>query len=122
MKSVLIALGAATLSLVSASPAAVPRQNDHSFMGTNLYFLQGLSDAAQDAYKGKLKVVGAPFSEERYGIGLKKGDTDLCEQVNDALTKMVDDGAWDKAVEDNFGPAGFEVDEKTNPPEHDTCS
>ncbi len=78
--------------------------------------------AAQDAYKGKLKVVGAPFSEERYGIGLKKGDTALCEQVNEALTKMVDDGAWDKAVEDNFGPAGFKVDEKTNPPKADACS
>lgn len=78
--------------------------------------------AAQDQYKGKLKVVGAPFSEERYGVGLKKGDTELCEQVNEALTKMVDDGEWDKAVEKNFGPAGFEVDSKTNPPKLDACS
>jgi glutamate transport system substrate-binding protein len=30
--------------------------------------------AAQDQYKGKLKVVGAPFTKERYGVGLKKGD------------------------------------------------
>src|SRR6478672_6326280 len=26
---------------------------------------------------GAFKIVGKPFSEERYGIGLKKGDTDL---------------------------------------------
>lgn len=78
--------------------------------------------AAQPQYKGKLKVVGAPFSEERYGVGLKKGDTALCEDVNKALTKMVEDGAWDKAVEDNFGPAGFKVDAKTNPPKLDACS
>ena len=78
--------------------------------------------AAQPQYKGKLKVVGAPFSEERYGIGLKKGDTALCEKVNKALTKMVDDGSWKKAVDANFGPAGFKVDPKTNPPKLDTCS
>lgn len=78
--------------------------------------------AAQPQYKGKLKVVGAPFSEERYGIGLKKGDTALCEKVNKALTKMVDDGSWQKAVDANFGPAGFKVDPKTNPPKLDTCS
>ena len=31
--------------------------------------------AAQPEYAGKFKVVGKPFSEEKYGIGLKKGDT-----------------------------------------------
>jgi glutamate transport system substrate-binding protein len=36
--------------------------------------------AAQPQYKGKLKVVGAPFSEERYGVGLKKGDVALCRR------------------------------------------
>lgn len=35
---------------------------------------------------------------------------------------MVDDGEWDKAVEKNFGPAGFEVDSETNPPKLDACS
>ena len=31
--------------------------------------------ASQPAYKGKLKLVGKTFSEEKYGVGLKKGDT-----------------------------------------------
>ena len=34
--------------------------------------------AAQPQYAGKLKLVGKPFSEEKYGVGLKKGDTELC--------------------------------------------
>ena len=44
--------------------------------------------AAQPQYAGKLKVVGKPFSTERYGVGLKKGDTELCNKVNAALEKM----------------------------------
>lgn len=78
--------------------------------------------AAQDAYTDKLKVVGNTFSEERYGVGIEKGSTDLCEKVNDALTKMIDDGDWETAVDDSFGPADFEVDEDENPPELDECS
>ncbi|MEI2779607.1 MAG: glutamate ABC transporter substrate-binding protein [Tetrasphaera sp.] len=78
--------------------------------------------AAQPAYKGKLKVVGKTFSEERYGVGLKKGDVALCEKVNTALKKMVDSGDWQKAVDANFGPAGFKVDTSTNPPKTDACS
>lgn len=78
--------------------------------------------AAQPAYKGKLKVVGQTFSEERYGVGLKKGDTALCEKVNTALKKMIDSGEWQKAVDKNFGPAGFKVDTTKNPPKQDACS
>ena len=77
--------------------------------------------AAQDQYKGKLKVVGAPFSEERYGIGLKKGDTDLCTKVTDAIKSMIDDGSWQKFVDDNLGPAGFKPG-AGNPPTPDACS
>lgn len=78
--------------------------------------------AAQDQYKGKLKVVGQTFSEERYGVGIKKGDTATCEKINTAIQKMVDDGAWQKAVDDNLGPAGFKVDTAVNPPKQDPCS
>ncbi|THA35384.1 glutamate ABC transporter substrate-binding protein [Streptomyces sp. A1277] len=63
--------------------------------------------AAQDANKGKFKLAGFKMTNENYGIGLKKGDADLKKKINDALTKMVKDGAWDKAVETNFGPANY---------------
>ena len=78
--------------------------------------------ASQPAYKGKLKLVGKTFSEEKYGIGLKKGDTALCTKITDALKKMIDDGSWQKAVDANLGPAGFKVDTATNPPKADPCS
>ncbi len=78
--------------------------------------------AAQSQYQGKLKVVGKPFSEERYGVGIKKGDTDLCGKINAALEKMVSDGAWEKAIADTVGASGFKPDAATNPPKPDACS
>jgi glutamate transport system substrate-binding protein len=78
--------------------------------------------AAQPQYEGKLKVIGKPFSTEKYGVGLKKGDTATCEKVNAALQKMVSDGSWQKAIDDNVGPSGFKVDTKTNPPKPEPCS
>jgi glutamate transport system substrate-binding protein len=77
--------------------------------------------AAQEQYKGKFKVVGQPFSTEKYGVGLKKGDKDTCEKVNTALKKMIDDGSWQKAVDANLGPAGFKPGEG-NPPTAEACS
>ena len=56
---------------------------------------------------GAFKVVGEPFSEERYGIGLKKDDTELRTKINDALKKMEDSGAWKEAFDKNLGPAGI---------------
>ncbi|KQY09726.1 glutamate-binding protein [Mycobacterium sp. Root135] len=56
---------------------------------------------------GTFKIVGQPFSEENYGIGLKKDDADLQKKISDAVTKMEADGDWAKAFEKNLGPAGI---------------
>ena len=77
--------------------------------------------AAQQQYKNKLKVVGKQFSEERYGVGIKKGDVELCEKIKTAILKMVDDGSWQKALDETVGPSGFKTD-TTNPPKPDACS
>ena len=77
--------------------------------------------ASQPAYKGKLKLVGKTFSEEKYGIGLKKGDTALCTKITDALKKMIDDGSWQNFVTTNLGPAGFKPG-AGNPPTPEPCS
>ena len=77
--------------------------------------------AAQPEYAGKFKVVGKPFSEEKYGIGLKKGDTATCEKVNAAISKMVSDGSWQKAIDTNLGPAGYKPG-TGNPPTPAACS
>ncbi len=58
---------------------------------------------------GTFKVVGDTFSTEKYGIGLKKGDTELRNKINDAITKMETDGAWAAAFEKNLGPAGIKT-------------
>ncbi len=63
--------------------------------------------AAQEQYKGQFKLTGLKLSNENYGIGVKKGDTATLNKINDALEKMVSDGAWEKAVTDNFGPANY---------------
>lgn len=77
--------------------------------------------ASQDQYQGQLKVVGEPFSEERYGVGIAKGDTEMCEQINEAIREMISDGTWDAAVEENLGAAGFTPGEG-NPPEPEACA
>ncbi len=78
--------------------------------------------ASQSQYQGKLKVVGAPFSEERYGVGIAQGDTALCESINTAITKMVDDGSWQQALDDTVGASGFTPDAALNPPKPDACA
>ena len=56
---------------------------------------------------GTMKVVGQPFSNELYGIGLAKDDAELRNKINDALQKMVDSGAWQAAFEKNLGASGY---------------
>ncbi len=56
---------------------------------------------------GAFKIVGEPFTEERYGIGLKEGDSELRSKINDAIKKMEDSGAWKEAFDKNLGPAGI---------------
>jgi len=54
--------------------------------------------AAQPQNQGKLKVVGTFFSNEIYGIGLKKGDKKGVNAVNKALRDMFNGGSWKSAL------------------------
>jgi His/Glu/Gln/Arg/opine family amino acid ABC transporter permease subunit len=58
-------------------------------------------------FPGAFKIIGKPFSTERYGIGLRKGDSELRQKINDALVKMQRDGDWKAAFDKNLGPAGI---------------
>jgi glutamate transport system substrate-binding protein len=62
--------------------------------------------AAQEQYAGKFKVVGKPFSEEPYGIGVKKDDTAGCNKINDILKTAATDGSYKKAWDDTLGKSG----------------
>lgn len=70
--------------------------------------------ASQDQYAGKFKVVGSTFSDEPYGIGLKKDDNEGCEKINEILTAAASDGSYKAAWDATLGKSG------TPAPELDT--
>jgi glutamate transport system substrate-binding protein len=61
--------------------------------------LAGLVKASGRNYR----LVNAPFSEEPYGIGLKKGDQALRDFLNDQLEAVFDGGQWAEAFEKTLG-------------------
>ncbi len=86
---------------------------------TDDIILAGL--ASIPANEGKVKVVGNPFSEERYGVGLPQ-DNDVCEGVNAAITQMIEDGSWQEALDEAVGASGYKPNEELNPPTVDACA
>lgn len=76
-----------------------------------------LGYAAEDP--DKLKVVGEPFSEERYGIGFGKDKPELCEFINDTLEDAFEDGLWKDAFDSTLGKGGGEAGD---PPALDPCA
>ncbi|NYE95073.1 glutamate transport system substrate-binding protein [Psychromicrobium silvestre] len=63
--------------------------------------------AAQDP--DNLKVVGEPFTTEKYGIGLKKGDSALRKYLNNVLTNGKD--IWSKLYDSNLGKSGLKLEQ-----------
>ena len=76
---------------------------------TDNVILLGLISQDEEAFE----LVGKPFTKEPYGIGLKKGDTEFRNFINDTLEKIVQDGRWLKAWE---ATAGKVATEKPTPP------
>jgi glutamate transport system substrate-binding protein len=66
---------------------------------TDNVILAGLAD--QNA--GEFEVVDNPFTEEPYGIGLKKDDAEFRTFINDVLEEAFEDGTWAKAWEATAG-------------------
>ncbi|GGT50610.1 ABC transporter substrate-binding protein [Streptomyces atratus] len=62
----------------------------------------------------ELKVVGKPFSEEPYGIGVPRSDNALRFALNDALEANERNGNWKRAFEATLGLSG--VPAPTPPP------
>ncbi|MEZ0072236.1 glutamate ABC transporter substrate-binding protein [Planotetraspora sp. GP83] len=57
-------------------------------------------------FPGQFKLIGKPFSTEKYGIGIKKDDKSGRDAINNALEKMFKDGSWRKAIDANLGEFG----------------
>jgi polar amino acid transport system substrate-binding protein len=49
-----------------------------------------------DKYKAKLKIIGKPFTNEQYGIAVRKGDKKTLDLVNKGLQAVLKDGTVDK--------------------------
>ena len=79
---------------------------------TDDIILAGLASAS----RGKLRVVGKPFTQEYYGVGIKKGDAKFAAQINNAIVDMIQDGSWKRAVADNTKGTSYTPDVRYNPP------
>ncbi len=53
----------------------------------------------------ELKIAGEPFSEERYGVGLAKGDTALKDHINALFTDGGD--IWQALFDEHLAPSGI---------------
>jgi len=49
-------------------------------------------------YKGKLKIVGEPFTEEYYGIAVQKGNKELLDMINKGLDEVLGTPTYDALV------------------------
>ncbi|MET4159881.1 glutamate ABC transporter substrate-binding protein [Agromyces sp. PvR057] len=87
-------LGAEVLETDTYSNCLEPlRQGAVVAVSTDNVILAGL--AAQN--EGEFKVVGEPFTEEPYGIGVKLDDTDFRMFINDVLEEAYEDGRYEEA-------------------------
>ena len=68
-------------------------------VNTDNVILAGLAD--QNA--GEFEVLSNPFTEEPYGIGLAKDDTEFRSWINDVLEEIYEDGRWAEAWEATAG-------------------
>ncbi|UOE44784.1 glutamate ABC transporter substrate-binding protein [Agromyces larvae] len=93
-------LGAEVLETDTYSNCLEPLRNDKVVaVSTDNVILAGL--VAQN--EGEFKVVGKPFTEEPYGIGLKLDDTEFRMWINDVLEQSFEDGTYKAAWEKTAG-------------------
>jgi glutamate transport system substrate-binding protein len=76
---------------------------------TDNVILLGLINQDPEAFE----LVGKKFTEEPYGIGVKKGDTQFRNFINDVLEKTYQDGRWKQAWD---ATAGKVATEEATPP------
>ena len=115
---------AATVKEKFASEVQLMEQPGYAECATALF--SGIVDAVTtddiiiaglaSASRGKLRVVGKPFTQEYYGVGIKKGDTALAKKINAAIAEMIKDGSWERAIADNTEGTSYTPNAEYNPP------
>lgn len=66
---------------------------------TDNVILSGYVDQAPD----KFELIGKPFSQEPYGIGIPEGQESFCDFINQTLKAAVADGSYEKAFKATAG-------------------
>jgi len=84
-------------------------------VSTDDLILAGFADRTGTAFR----IVNAPFSYERYGIGIRKGDVSGCEAINRAVSQMYLDGTAAALLQKWFGKTGLQLD--THVPQFEGC-
>jgi glutamate transport system substrate-binding protein len=79
-----------------------------------------LAGFVQRAQGSPVKLVNAPFTDEKYGVGLHKGDLDGCETVNRIITEMYQDGTAKALLGKWFGRSGLRL--TTAVPQFEGCA
>jgi len=117
-KKVCSATGSTPLQLVRAEaltePANISEFKTYSECVSQLVDKQTDAVTTDDAIlKGfaaqspsQLKVVGKPFSVEKYGIGLPLADKAFRDKVNEILAASFTDGTWQKIYDSSLGKSG----------------
>jgi glutamate transport system substrate-binding protein len=90
------------------------RNDGVAVVTTDNVILLGLIDKSEGAYK----LVGKPFTQEPYGLGIKKGDVKFCEFIDATLQKAVTDGRYRAAWEKTAGKVAGAAPAM---PAHDPC-
>jgi len=88
-----------TLFDVYSKCADALRNGQVDAVTTDNVILTGLVQGGQGAFE----LVGNPFTQEPYGIGLKKGDDDFRGYINDTLEQSFQDGSWAAAWDRTAG-------------------
>ena len=88
------------------------RNGNVDALTTDATILGGYSAQSPGDFKVvELKKDGEEFTNEHYGVGLKKEDAGALEAVNKALDELYSDGSFDKFVDENLdGGQGVEKD------------
>ncbi|NKZ04764.1 glutamate ABC transporter substrate-binding protein [Actinomadura latina] len=87
-------------------------------VSTDDLILAGLAGKASGSGH-ELRIVNAPFTDEPYGVGIRKGDVDGCEAVNKAITAMYQDGTVPELLKRWFAGSGLKL--TTTVPQFEGC-
>lgn len=81
---------------------------------TDDVILAGLSANA----RGRLKLVGRPFTQEYYGVGIQKNARSraFAHKINAAINEMVSTGVWQRDLSKDTDGSGYRPDPRYNPP------